>query len=78
MSRLDKIEIFLEAIDDLTIEIFENLKDVKNMVYDYCNVLYYNTKEQTNQVKKALFLLFNSYAKEKLYFKTWFKSCQAK
>lgn len=70
LSRLDKIEIFLDAIDDLTIEIFENLKDVKNLIYDYCNVLYYNVKEQTNQVKKALFLLFNSYAKEKLYFKT--------
>lgn len=69
LSKLEKIEIFLDEVNYLTDEIIEKVTVAKHMIYDYCQVVYFNLKEQTNEMKKNLWLLYNNYAKELGYFK---------
>ena len=68
LSKLTKIEIFLENIDTLQENILSGLQDFKEYVHDYCSVLYFSLKTQTTLVKQSLWLAFRHYATEQGYF----------
>jgi len=70
LSRLSKVEIFLEKVSSVTDDIFSKLKNVKEYVYDYCQVIYFDTKEQETIVKQSLWCLFQNYARENRYYST--------
>lgn len=64
LSRLDKIEYFLEEVNDVADRVFKTLKNVKKLMYDYVTVWYFDTKEQIFDTKACLWQLYNDYAKE--------------
>jgi hypothetical protein len=68
LSKLSKIEIFLEEVNTVSDTILEELKDFKRFVFDYCEVIYFNTKDQSTLCKQSLWLLFSNYAKDNFYF----------
>lgn len=68
LSKLTKIDIFLDEVCDLTDNIFDNLQDFQTYIHDYCKVLYFNISGQLNSVKRSFWELFNNYAKENNYY----------
>ncbi|EMY3483635.1 hypothetical protein AAIP36_001880 [Flavobacterium psychrophilum] len=70
LSRLTKIEIFLDNISTVKETILEGLTNFKTYIHDYCDVIYFSAKEQTTIVKQSLWLSFHNYAKENGYFST--------
>ena len=67
LSALDKIEIFLEEYDELVDKCLGGLNVAKSLVFDYCKVWYYNTKEQVSETKRDIWQLFRRYSKERNY-----------
>jgi hypothetical protein len=67
LSALDKIEVFIEDIPDLVGKIFSGLKNVKNYVFDYCNLWFFNGKEQDFKVKADIWRLFREYSYSRGY-----------
>ena len=67
LSRLDKIEIFMEECGTLADRCLSQLQDVKRYIFDYCSIWYFNLKEQVNNTKKDLWLLYNDYARGRGY-----------
>lgn len=67
LSALDKIEIFMDAFDDLTGKCLSALSSVRKMLYDYCVVWYFNGKEQIAECRRDLWQLYRRYAYERGY-----------
>lgn len=67
LSRLSAIEIFLEEYDTLINDCFEGLQQIRKYVFDYVSVWYFNGKDQVNETKKNLWLLYRRYATETGY-----------
>ena len=67
LSALDKIEVFLEEYDYLIDKCFAGLTQVRKYIFDYCSVWYFNNKEQLNETKRDLWLLYRRYASERGY-----------
>lgn len=67
LSALDKIEVFIEEYDYLINKCFSGLTQIKKYVFDYCQVWYFNNKEQLNETKRDLWLLYRRYASERGY-----------
>lgn len=67
LSRLDKIEYFLETVNELADKALAGLQAVKQYFYDYVKVWYFELKEQTFETKASLWLLYNNYARGQGY-----------
>jgi len=67
LSRLDKIEVFLEEYNHLVDSFFEGLSNVRRFIFDYCSVWYFNGKEQINSTKRIIWLLYRQYASSRGY-----------
>lgn len=67
LSKLDKIEVFMDSFSDIVGECISAVSDITMRLYDYCSVWYYNAKKQTLRAKKAFWILFNDYARERGY-----------
>lgn len=67
LSKLSAIEIFLEEYDSLVGDCLSGLSNCRKYVYEYVSVWYFNNKEQINETKKNLWLLFRRYANESGY-----------
>ena len=67
LSALDKIEVFLDEYDYLIDKVVNSLSNIRKYVFDYCSVWYFNNKEQVNETKRDLWLLYRRYAKERGY-----------
>ena len=67
LSRLDKIECFLEDINDIADKVLGAVRNVKKILYDYVTVWYFDIKEQSFDTKASLWRLYNDYAKKQLY-----------
>lgn len=68
LSRLDKISFFEENLPDLHAKCLSIMKDIKVMVYDYCQVWYFNLKDQHNEFKSMFRDVLVSYAEECKYY----------
>lgn len=62
LSRLDKINVFLEEYDSLVGMCLSGLTEVKKFVHDYCEVWYFDKLKQANEVKRNLWLLYRRYS----------------
>lgn len=62
LSRLQKIEVFMEEYDYLIDTCLTGLKEVKRYLFDYCSVWYFNTVQQANETKRNLWLLYRRYS----------------
>jgi len=67
LSALDKIEIFMEEYDYLFGKITTQLREVKEFLFDYCKVWFFNTKDQINDCKRDLWLFYRQYSKSRGY-----------
>lgn len=67
LSALDKIEVFLEEYDYLIDRVLSGIGNCRKYVFDYCSVWYYSAKDQANETKRDLWLLFRQYAKSRNY-----------
>ena len=70
LSRLDKISYFEENLPSLHAKCLSIMKGVKIMIYDYCEVWYFNLKEQHNEFKSLFREVLHLYADECSYFIT--------
>lgn len=68
LSKVSKIEVFLEECNKLVDNFMNNLKNVKKFVFEYCSVQYFNYTEQSNEFKKYAWSLFQNYANDVGYF----------
>ena len=64
LSALDKIEVFLEEYNYLIDKVLSGLDQCRKYVFDYCSVWYYSVKDQANETKRDLWLLFRQYARD--------------
>lgn len=62
ISKLEKIEVFIEEYDYLIDSCLSGLQEVKKFIYDYCSVWYFNASQQANEVKRNLWLLYRRYS----------------
>jgi len=67
LSKLDKIEIFLEEYNYLVDKCIGGLQHIRTYIFDYCKVWYFNGKEQLNETKRNFWLLYRQYASERGY-----------
>lgn len=67
LSRLDKIEIFMEEYNHLVDSCLSGLTNIKRFIFDYCSVWYFNGKDQVNECKRNLWLLYRQYSKSRDY-----------
>lgn len=67
LSKLSAIEVFLEEFDSLIDDCIQSLTNVRKYLFDYVSVWYFNGKEQLNETKKNLWLLYRRYASEVQY-----------
>lgn len=70
LSRLDKISLFAENISDKVADCLSIMKDIKECIYDYCCVWYFNIKDQGNQFKVLFREVLQEYAQDNNYFNT--------
>jgi hypothetical protein len=70
LSRLDKISYFEENLPSLHAKCLSIMKEVKIMLYDYCEVWYFNIKDQHNEFKALFREVLYEYARECSYFNT--------
>ena len=69
LSKVDKIEVFLDSCNDNLKNIFSNLKEVTYIVHDYVEVMYFNIQQQSNELKRLIREILFGYASEVGYFK---------
>jgi len=69
LSKVDKIDIFLENCSDKIKMIFSELQKVKVLIHDYCEVYYFDIKEQNNNWKAFFREILFDYASDVGYFK---------
>lgn len=67
LSKLSAIEIFLDEFDHLVDDCLSTLTNVRKYLFDYVSVWYFNGKDQVNETKKNLWLLYRRYANELNY-----------
>lgn len=67
LSKLDKIEVFMDSFGTAVESVFSAVREVTKKLYDYCTVWYYSATKQPVDSKKALWLLFNEYGRERGY-----------
>lgn len=67
LSKLDKIEVFMDSITTAVEGVFSTVREVTRKLFDYCTVWYFTAKKQPVDAKKNLWLLFNEYARERGY-----------
>jgi hypothetical protein len=70
LSRLDKISLFEENISDKIADCLSIMKEIKECIYDYCRVWYFNIKDQGNQFKVLFREVLQEYAQDNNYFNT--------
>lgn len=68
LSKLSKIEVFLEQIDTTIDGVLDTLTNKKEFIFDYCTVVYFSLKEQVTTFKQNYWLLLNNYAKSTGYY----------
>jgi len=68
LSKVDKIDIFLDSCSDNLKNVFSTLQQVKYIIHDYCEVMYFNIKEQTNEWKRLFREILFEYAADVGYF----------
>jgi hypothetical protein len=69
LSQVDKISLYLEEISDEMRECMEKIKNIKPIIYDYCEVFYFNIQDQCNDFKRLFRKILFDYAKEVGYFR---------
>jgi len=62
LSKLDKIEIFIEEYDKLVWDCFTELTTPVKIQYDYVTVWYFKNGEQSNESKRAFWELYRRYS----------------
>jgi hypothetical protein len=62
ISRLEKIEVFMDEYDHLVDSCLKNLQEVRRYLFDYCSVWYFNAHQQANETKRCLWLLYRRYS----------------
>jgi len=67
LSALDKIEIFMDGMSDLTCAVLSGIENAKRFIFDYCSVWYFNGVEQLGTTRRNLWLLYREYAYERGY-----------
>lgn len=67
LSALDKIEVFMEEYDYLIDKVLSGITQARKYIFDYCSVWYFSNKDQVNETKRDLWLLFRQYAKTRQY-----------
>lgn len=67
LSKLDKLELFMEALPTSAEEVFANLSNTVKKIYDYCTVWYFTPSTQSILAKQSLWLLFNEYGRARGY-----------
>lgn len=67
LSKLDKIEVFMDNFTDSVEAVFSKVSEVTKRLFDYCTVWYFTPKKQPVEAKKAFWVLFNEYARERGY-----------
>lgn len=67
LSKLSAIEVFLEEYDSLIDDCLQGLNNIRKYIFDYVSVWYFNGKEQLNETKKCLWLLYRRYASQSGY-----------
>lgn len=70
LSRLDKIEVFLEEVETLSEKCIKGLSMVKRYIFDYVEIHFFNDKEQVPETRRDFWLLFHRYAVSRNYFST--------
>ena len=68
LSKLSKIEIFMDNMPDKFFQVLDNLQNATTYIFDYCSIKFFNTTEQLSETKRNLFSLFYNYAKENNYY----------
>ncbi len=68
LSKVDKISEFCECISDDIVFCMSYLKEAKTFVFDYCEVMYFNIKDQTNTFKATFRRVLYEYANSVGYF----------
>lgn len=68
LSKVDKISLYLEEYDEKVNSILNEIKNIKPLVFDYCEVFYFNIQEQTNTFKRIFRQILFEYAKDVGYF----------
>ena len=67
LSALDKIEVFMDGMSDLTCAVLSGLSNTKRLIFDYCTVWYFNAVDQIGETRRNLWLLYREYAYERRY-----------
>lgn len=67
LSKLDKIEIFLDEYNELVWDCLSSLNDVKKINYDYVSVWYWSNKDQSDSCKRSFWQIYRRYAAEQGY-----------
>jgi hypothetical protein len=67
LSALDKIEIFMDSMSDLTCAVLSGIDKARRFIFDYCSVWYFNAVEQVGETRRNLWLLYREYAYERGY-----------
>jgi hypothetical protein len=69
LSKVDKITMYIEEYRENINTILNEIKAVKPLIYDYCEVFYFNLQEQTNTFKRLFRQILFEYAKNVGYFR---------
>jgi hypothetical protein len=67
LSALDKIEIFMDGMSDLTCAVLSGIEKARKFIFDYCSVWYFNAVEQEGLTRRNLWKLYREYAYERGY-----------
>ena len=68
LSKVDKIVQPIEALCDLAVDCLNKIKDYKKSLHDYCEIFYFNAKEQSNEFKKSFRALLFNYSQSVGYY----------
>lgn len=63
LSRLSAIEVFLDEYNDLTDKVLSGIEKARKYIFDYCSVWYFSARDQTNETRVNLWLLYRQYSK---------------
>ena len=67
LSKLDKIEVFMDCISDDVQSFLESLQKTKTYIFDYVEMIFYNEKEQTHFNNHHSRKIFEEYRRECSY-----------
>lgn len=68
LSKLDKVTFYEEEITDKLCDLLNELGDKKTFIFDYCKVVYFNVKKQSNLFQRLFREFFTDYARDVGYY----------